>query len=112
MAEETGIVLQWEKDAMAGLEMPNGLSYPDQILYLSMRMLYRQYYQKIIDRETATKEKKKLIDEYNVYQFREELEKLWVEIVRLTEIARAEYRKNPCHENAMKLIDIIEGKKL
>lgn len=112
MAEETGIVLTWEKDAMAGLEIPDGLSYPDQVLYLSLRMLYRQYYQKVIDRETATKEKKKLLDEYKVYQFREELEKQWVEIIRLTELARAEYRKNPCHENAMKLIDIIEGKKL
>lgn len=112
MSEETGIVLPWEKDAMAGLEMPDGLSYPDQILYLSLRMLYRQYYQKTIDRETATKEKKKLLDEYKVYQFREELEKQWVEIIRLTELARAEYRKKPCHENAMKLIDIIEGRKL
>ena len=112
MADETGIVLPWEKDAMAGLEMPNGLSYPDQILYLSLRMLYRQYYQKIIERDTATKEKQKLLDEYKVYQFRDELEKQWVEIIRLTELARAEYRKNPCHENAMKLIDIIEGKKL
>ena len=112
MAEETGIVLPWEKNAMAGLEMPNGLSYPDQILYLELRMLYQQYYQKIIDRETATKEKKKLLDEYKIYQFREELEKQWVEIIRLTELARAEYRKKPCHENAMKLIDIIEGKKL
>ena len=112
MADETGIILPWEKDAMAGLEMPDGLSYPDQILYLSLRMLYRQYYQKIIDRETATKEKKKLLDEYKIYQFREELEKQWVEIIRLTELARAEYRKKPCHENAMKLIDIIEGKKL
>ena len=112
MAEETGIVLPWEKDAMAGLEMPNGLSYPDQILYLSLRMLYRQYCQKIIDRETATKEKKKLLDEYKIYQFREELEKQWVEVIRLTELARAEYRKNPCLENAMKLIEIIEGKRL
>lgn len=112
MAEEAGIVLPWEKDAMAGLEMPDGLSYSDQILYLCLRMLYNQYYQKVIDRETATKEKKKLLDEYNVYQFREELEKQWVEIIRLTELARAEYRKKPCHENAMKLIDIIEGKKL
>ena len=34
------------------------------------------------------------------------------EIIRLTELARADYRKNPCHENAMKLIDIIEGRKL
>ena len=86
MADETGIVLPWEKDAMAGLEMPDGLSYPDQILYLCLRMLYHQYYQKVIDRETATKEKKKLLDEYNIYQFREELEKQWVEIIRLTEL--------------------------
>ena len=112
MADETGIVLPWEKDAMAGLEMPNGLSYPDQILYLSLRMLYRQYYQKAIDREMATKEKKKLLHEYKCYKHQDETGKEWVEIIRLTELARAEYRKNPCHENAMKLIDIIEGKKL
>jgi hypothetical protein len=112
MAEETGIVLPWEKDAMAGLEMHDGLSYPDQILYLSLRMLYAQYFKKIIDRETATKEKKKLLDEHKVYQFREEMGKEWVEVIRLTELARAAYRKNPCHENAMKLIEIIEGKNL
>ena len=112
MADETGIVLPWEKDAMAGLEMPDGLSYPDQILYLSLRMLYRQYYQKTIDRETATKEKKKLMHEYKCYKYQAEMGKEWVEIIRLTELARAEYRKKPCHENAMKLIDIIEGKKL
>ena len=73
MADETGIVLPWEKDAMAGLEMPDGLPYPDQILYLELRMLYRQYYQKIIDRETAKKEKKKLLDEYRCYKYREEI---------------------------------------
>ena len=112
MADETGIVLSWEKDAMAGLEMPDGLSYPDQILYLSLRMLYRQYYQKIIDRETATKEKKKLLDEYKCYQYQDDIGKQWIEVIRLTELARAEYRKNPWHENAMKLSDIIEGKKL
>lgn len=112
MADETGIVLSWEKDAMAGLEMPDGLSYPDQILYISLRMLYAQYFKKLIDRETATKEKKKLLDEYKVYQFREEMGKEWVEIIRLTELARAECKKNPCNENAMKLIEIIEGKKL
>ena len=109
MADETGIVLPWEKDAMAGIEMPDGLSYPDQILYLELRMLYHQYYQKVIDRETATREKKKLLDEYRVNQFREELLNQWVEAVRLTELARADYRKKPCHENAMKLIEIIEN---
>ena len=112
MADETGIVLPWEKDAMAGLEMPDGLSYPDQILYLELRMLYRQYYQKIIDRETATKEKKKLLDEYRVYKFREEMGEQWVEVIRLTDLARCDYKKNRTLENADRLIEIIEGKKL
>ena len=112
MSDETGIVLPYENDAMAGLEMPDGLSYPDQILYLELRMLYHQYYQKIIDRETATIEKKKLLDEYRIYKFQYELGNQCVETIRLTELARADYRKNPCHENAMKLIEIIEGRKL
>lgn len=112
MAEETGIVLPWEKDAMAGLEMPDGLSCPDQILYLSLRMLYAQYFKKVIDRETATKEKKKLLDEYRCYQYREEMGNHWVEIIRLTDLARCDYKKNRTLENADRLVEIIEGKKL
>ena len=112
MADETGIVLPWEKDAMAGLEMPDGLSYPDQILYMELRMLYRQYFQKVIDRETATKEKKKLLDEYRCYQYREEMGNHWVEIIRLTDLARCDYKKNRTLENADRLVEIIEGKKL
>ena len=112
MAEETGIVLPWEKDAMAGLEMPDGLSYPDQILYLELRMLYRQYFHKVIDRETAIKEKKKLLDKYRCYQYREEMGNHWVEIIRLTDLARCDYKKNRTIENADRLVEIIEGRKL
>ena len=112
MADETGIVLPWEKDAMAGMEMPDGLSYPDQILYLSLRMLYAQYFKKIIDRETATKEKKKLLDEYRCYQYREEMGNHWVEVIRMTDLARCDYKKNRTLENADRLVEIIEGKKL
>ena len=112
MADETGIVLPWEKDAMAGLEMPDGLSYPDQILYLELRMLYHQYYQKVIDRETATKEKKKLLDEYRINQFREEMGNQCVEVIRLTDIARREKRKNRTLENADRLVEIIDGRNL
>lgn len=112
MAEETGIILPWEKDAMAGLEMPDGLSYPDQILYLELRMLYHQYFQKVIDRETATKEKKKFLDEYRCLKFREEMGNQWVEVIRLTDLARCDYKKNRTLKNADRLIEIIEGKKL
>ena len=111
MADETGIVFPWEKDAMSRLEMPDGLSYPDQVLYLELRLLYRQYYQKVIDRETAVKEKKKMIEQYKDLKFREKMGDHWVEIIRLTELAASEYRKTPCHENAMKLIRILEGRK-
>ena len=109
MAKETGIVLPWEKDAMAGLEMPDGLSYPDQILYLELRMLYRQYYQKIIDRETATKEKKKLLGEYRRNQFQDEMGKHWVKIIRETEIAMSNFRKSPCIETAEKIYESLYG---
>ena len=112
MADETGIVLPWEKDAMAGLEMPDGLSYPDQILYLELRMLYHQYFQKVIGRETATKEKKKLLDEYRCCQYREEMGNHWVEIIRLTDLARCDYKKNRTLENADRLVEIIEGRNL
>ena len=110
-SDETGIVLPYDKDAMAGAEMRDGLSYPDQVLYLELRLLYRQYYQKIIDRETAVKEKKKMIEQYKDLKFREKMGDHWVEIIRLTELATSEYRRNPCHENAMKLVRILEGRK-
>ena len=109
MAKEKVVVFPWEKDAMAGLEMPDGLSYPDQILYLGLRMLYRQYYQKIIDRETAAKEKKKLLGEYRRNQFQDEMGKHWVKIIRETEIAMANFRKNPCIETAGKICESIDG---
>ena len=112
MADETGIVLPWEKDAMAGVEMPDGLSYPDQILYLSLRMLYAQYFKKVINRETATKEKKKLLHEYRCYKFQDEMGKQWVEVIRMTDLARCDYKKNRNLENADRLVEIIEGKKL
>ena len=59
MADETGIVLPYEKDAMAGLEMPDGLSYPDPILNMECPVRNDPYYPNAMDRDTATTEKKK-----------------------------------------------------
>lgn len=110
-SKSTGITFPWEQKAIRGEEMPNSLEYPDQILFLQLRMLYAQKRMDIIDRESAVSEKKKLLDEYRVYKFRDEMEKQWVQMVKDTEIARAEYRKNPSVENGMKLISAIEGGK-
>jgi hypothetical protein len=104
--------LPYEKTAMAGGEMPKGLDYPDQILFLELRLLYDSYKRKIIDRDKATQEKVELLRTYEAHKIVDNMGKEWVDIIRLTELARSEYRKNPCHENAMKLIEIIEGRKL
>lgn len=110
--ERTGVTLPYEKIAMAGGEMPDGLEYPDQILFLELRMLYEQFKKDIIDKATATKEKKKLLDAYRVYQFNEQMGKEWVEIIKATELARAAYLKDRTLENADKLVALIEGRKL
>ena len=89
--------------------MPDGLSYPDQIHYLELKMLYHQYYQKMIDRETAKKEKKKLLGEYRRNQFQDDMGKHWVKIIRETEIAMSNFRKNPCIETAEKICESLSG---
>lgn len=111
-SQTTGVTLPWEKMAMAGDEMPNGLEYPDQILYLQLRMLYAQKRAGIIDREQAVLEKKKLLDTYRHHQFVEQMGKEWVKQIRDTELARAEYCKNRTIANADKLVALIEGRKI
>ena len=96
-----------ERQAMDGNEMPNGLEYPDQVLYLCFRMLYAQLRQGIIDRDTAIREKKKLLKEYESYKFVDQMGKQWVKIIKDTEIARSEYLKNRTLENADKLLQAI-----
>ena len=54
-------------------------------------------------------EKRHLIDDLRVWQFQSEMGTHWVEIIKATELARAEYRKNRTLENADKLIEILEG---
>lgn len=80
-------------------------------MFLQLRALYDQFRKGIINRETAQKEKKQLLDEYRLYTFRNDMEKEWVEIIKSTEMARAAYRKDRTLENADKLVAILEGRK-
>ena len=116
-ANSTGIVLDWEKQAMRGDPMPDGLDYPEQVLYQAMTHLYarcnlnKRYPGTGITRDQARVDKLKLLDEYRVYKHHWQMGEEWVEIIKLTELARAEFRKNPTVENGWKLIQIIEGRK-
>ena len=104
-------VFPYEKQAMAGDPLPSGLGYPDQILYLSLSLLYYRLRNEIVTREEAMLEKKELIEQYRCYQYREQMGQQWVEVIRETEMARAAYLKDRTLENADKLVEIIEGRK-
>lgn len=106
---QTGVTLPYEKIAMAGGEMPDGLEYPDQILFLELRMLYDQYNKGFLDRPAAMREKRKLLVTYQAHQLNDQMGKEWTQQIRLTELARAAYRKDRTLTNADKLLDAIEG---
>ena len=111
MAESKLLELPYEEIAMTGGEMPIGLDYPDQILFLELRLLYDSYKKKMIDRETATREKVELLRTHEGHKIVESMGKLWVEQIKKTELCRADYRKNRTLENADRLLKSIEGGK-
>lgn len=111
MAESKLLELPYEKIAMAGGEMPKGLEYPDQILFLELRLLYDSYHRSLIDRETATREKVELLRTYEAHKIVDKMGKEWVDQIKRTELARAVYRKDKTIENADKLLACVEGGK-
>lgn len=112
MAESKLLELPYEKIAMSGGEMPDGLEYPDQILFLQLRLLYDSYKRNLIDRECATREKVELLRTHEAHKIVEAAGKEWVSQIKMTETARAMYRKEKTIENADKLLCCLEGGKL
>lgn len=99
-----------EKLAMKGEPMPDSMEYPEQVLFQSFALLYARYREKHITRDDAKAEKSKILDEYQAYRQNWKMADEWCEIIRLTELARAEFRKDPTIDNAWKLVNIIEGR--
>lgn len=53
------IRLDYEREAMEGKDIPDGLELPDQLMFLILKNLYKQYYDGQISKETAMEEKTK-----------------------------------------------------
>ena len=103
------IEFPYELQAMRGEEMPKGLSRIEQEVYQAFRMLYAQYRMKIVDRETASREKKEILREYVAGTLVEKIGRDFADKHRTTEEARIAYRKNRTLENADALILAFEG---
>lgn len=110
-SESTGVTFPWEPIAMEGGTMPDNLSPPEQVLFVGLRYLYRSKKDGLINRETAVKEKKMMLAAYEVHKFWDHLFDQVTDQIKGTELARAEYRKNPTEENGIKLCKAIEGGK-
>lgn len=109
MEQKKLLELPYEKIAMAGSEMPDNLEWYDRQMFLSLRTLYWQYKNGIIDREQATRERAKLLQDYSLKKFQEDFTKNIAQTIMDTEAARAEYRKNRTLENADAVILAFEG---
>lgn len=104
-----GYTFWWEPMAQGGDGMPDGLEWAEQMLYIELRGLYGQVRMKVIERQNAVREKKRLLEDYRCYQFQDGMYKKFAAAIRSTELYRAEFRKNPTIENAWKVIRALEG---
>jgi len=73
-----------EHAAANGLTLPEGLDAPARALYISLRGLYRQYRQGILDKDQAKREKALLMKDYNMAvldeKCRQKSRELWKQI--------------------------------
>ena len=94
----------FEREAMQGKPLPQGLDIADSCLYVALKNLYAMYQNKLISRKDATEEKRRLI--YNWTTDKAKLEFLNRDSESLKnkiDAASEEYKNNPCVETADKL---------
>lgn len=98
----------FEREAMQGKPIPQGLDIADSCLYIALKNLYAMYRNKLISRKDATEEKKRLI--YNWTTDKSKIEFLNRESEALRDkigTASDDYKNNPCIETADKFYAAI-----
>ena len=108
MAETKLLELPYEKIAMSGGQMPDGLYGFDQSMFLRLRLLYDTFKKGIIDRDTAQREKRALLENYRWEKFMDNMLKNNIKRITETDMARMEYRKNRTLENADAVMEAFE----
>ena len=94
----------FEREAMQGNPLPQGLDIADSCLYVALKNLYAMYQNKLISRKDATEEKRRLV--YNWTTDKAKIEFLNRESETLRDkigSASEDYKNNPCIETADKL---------
>lgn len=112
-APETGYAFPWEREAMQGAEMPDGLPMYDQMAYISLRTLYHDYHEKRLNRATASAEKRRIVGAWDrakrTAEFERKLAFFHARLYKDTELAATAVRKDPSPENAIRLVNVLDG---
>lgn len=112
-APESGYAFPWEREAMRGAEMPDGLPMHDQMAYISLRTLYHDYHEKRLDRAAASAEKRRIFGAWDqakrTAEFERKLASFRARVCKDTERAEAAVRRNPSPENAIRLCNVLAG---
>lgn len=110
---DPGYAFPWEREAMRGAELPDGLLLYDQMAYLSLRTVYRDYYEKRLDRAAASAEKRRIVAAWrrarDVAEFQRKLALFSARVFKDTEAAKTAVLKNPTPENAIRLCNVMDG---
>lgn len=113
MSGETIDFYPWEREAIQGAEMPDGLCLEEQLAYMALRHLSAAFRLKMVDQATATREKQKIFGEcrqrLEYREFSRKLDAYHVELINSTEGARSDCLKNPTPENFRRLVLVMDG---
>lgn len=86
--------------------MPDGLPPEEVTLFLRIRLIYRSG----LSKDDAKKESLKCLDLYRQEQFQNKCLNHYVDVIKRTETAASDYRKDRSLENADRLIAALEGR--
>lgn len=98
------MVFDFERLAMAGEPVPKDLDIADACLYMGLKYLYAMHKSRLMDRKTATEEKKNLVFCHRKSKSQIEFLNRESEVLRVRiHEASENYKKNRTLENADKL---------
>lgn len=107
------MVFLWEEKAMNGEPMPDGLSLFDQAAYTAVRNIYAAYHEGRLSREDGSSEKRKVKKKYDQAvedeKFRNKQAIYHIKVHKQAEQAVTAVRKDPSPENALRLVDVLDG---
>ena len=103
----------WERAALYGNPLPDGLGLEEQMAYTSLRNTVYAFHAGRLSEEQAAQEKRLLVAEYRARAEKREFENrvtaYHVRLIRATEGAKTACLKNPTPENIRRLVRVMDG---